>query len=149
MRCASAVSSALVGAVPAPSESEARRHGVRYTPHRGRACEGEGQCHQHYNKVRPHSSLGYKPPAPETILPNVDVPAYVQQWLRPEHQLKLCQTLSKAVDYLMVAGQFYEGFKRGAKMAFAAVTPNRDEREKFWSSRKVMIFLRLESPLWN
>ncbi len=24
----------------------------------------------HYNTVRPHSSLGYKPPAPETLLPN-------------------------------------------------------------------------------
>jgi len=24
---------------------------------------------QHYNTVRPHSSLGYKPPAPEAILP--------------------------------------------------------------------------------
>ncbi len=24
---------------------------------------------KHYNKVRPHSSLGYRPPAPEAILP--------------------------------------------------------------------------------
>ena len=24
---------------------------------------------RHYNTVRPHSSLGYRPPAPETILP--------------------------------------------------------------------------------
>jgi transposase InsO family protein len=24
---------------------------------------------QQYNKVRPHSSLGYRPPAPETIFP--------------------------------------------------------------------------------
>ena len=24
---------------------------------------------QHYNTIRPHSSLDYKPPAPETILP--------------------------------------------------------------------------------
>ncbi|MCH7724487.1 MAG: transposase [Bacteroidetes bacterium] len=24
---------------------------------------------QQYNKVRPHSSLGYRPPAPEAILP--------------------------------------------------------------------------------
>ena len=23
----------------------------------------------HYNTVRPHSSLGYRPPAPQTILP--------------------------------------------------------------------------------
>jgi transposase InsO family protein len=26
---------------------------------------------QHYNKVRPHSALGYKPPAPEAILPSI------------------------------------------------------------------------------
>ena len=48
----------------------------------------------HFNTVRPHSSLGYRPPAPETILPNVDVPAYDRQWLRPEHQLKPRQTLT-------------------------------------------------------
>ena len=24
---------------------------------------------QHYNQVRPHSSLGYRPPAPETVQP--------------------------------------------------------------------------------
>ena len=30
----------------------------------------------HYNTIRPHSSLGYRPPAPETILPNVDGPTY-------------------------------------------------------------------------
>jgi putative transposase len=29
-------------------------------------CE---QWRRHYNAVRPHSSLGYRPPAPETILP--------------------------------------------------------------------------------
>ena len=31
------------------------------------------QWRQHYNTVRPHSSLGYKPPAPETILPKVNL----------------------------------------------------------------------------
>ena len=31
---------------------------------------------QHYNTIRPHSSLGYKPPAPETILPRPAVQAY-------------------------------------------------------------------------
>ncbi len=30
----------------------------------------------HYNAVRPHSSLGYKPPAPETILPPASVLTY-------------------------------------------------------------------------
>ena len=24
---------------------------------------------KHYNTVRPHSALGYKPPAPETVVP--------------------------------------------------------------------------------
>ena len=27
------------------------------------------QWRQHYNHVRPHSSLGYKPPAPKTFIP--------------------------------------------------------------------------------
>ena len=40
----------------------------------------------HYNTVRPHSSLGYRPPAPETILPAPDAPAYATNWLRPEHR---------------------------------------------------------------
>ena len=31
---------------------------------------------QHYNTIRPHSSLGYKPPASETILPRPAVQAY-------------------------------------------------------------------------
>jgi transposase InsO family protein len=31
------------------------------------------QWRQHYNTVRPHSSLGYKPPAPETIIPRVNL----------------------------------------------------------------------------
>ncbi len=28
------------------------------------------QWRQHYNQIRPHSSLGYRPPAPKTILVN-------------------------------------------------------------------------------
>ena len=31
---------------------------------------------QHYNTIRPHSSLGYRPPAPQTILPRPAVQAY-------------------------------------------------------------------------
>ncbi len=38
----------------------------------------------HYNTIRPHSSLGYRPPAPETILPGPAVPAYAM--LRPAQQ---------------------------------------------------------------
>lgn len=32
----------------------------------------------HYNTVRPHSSLGYRPPAPETLLPAPLMPPYVE-----------------------------------------------------------------------
>ena len=32
----------------------------------------------YYNTFRPHSSLGYKPPAPKTILPAVFTPPYVK-----------------------------------------------------------------------
>ena len=40
---------------------------------------------QHYNAVRPHSSLGYRPPAPETILPPASALAYAA--LRPVQTL--------------------------------------------------------------
>ena len=43
------------------------------------------QWRWHYNTVRPHSSLGYRPPAPETILPPASVPAYAA--LRPAQRL--------------------------------------------------------------
>ena len=29
---------------------------------------------QTYSRIRPHSSLGYRPPAPETVLPAVPLP---------------------------------------------------------------------------
>lgn len=48
---------------------------------------------QHYNTIRPHSSLGYKPPAPETILPRPAVQAYAT--LQPgQLGINLRQTLS-------------------------------------------------------
>jgi putative transposase len=31
---------------------------------------------QHYNTVRPHSALGYRPPAPEAVSPRPAAPAY-------------------------------------------------------------------------
>jgi putative transposase len=40
---------------------------------------------RHYNAVRPHSSLGYRPPAPETILPPVSDLSYAA--LRPDRTL--------------------------------------------------------------
>ena len=48
----------------------------------------------HYNTIRPHSSLGYRPPAPETILPTVDGPIYAVDGLRVAHQLNPRQTLT-------------------------------------------------------
>jgi putative transposase len=40
---------------------------------------------RHYNAIRPHSSLGYRPPAPETILPLASDLAYAP--LRPAQML--------------------------------------------------------------
>ena len=48
----------------------------------------------HYNTIRPLSSLGYRPPAPETILPNVEGPTYAVDGLRLAHQLNPRQTLT-------------------------------------------------------
>ena len=42
---------------------------------------------KHYNAVRPHSSLGYRPPAPETVLPPAFDLAYAA--LRPAPRLAL------------------------------------------------------------
>ena len=43
------------------------------------------QWRQHYNAIRPHSSLGYRPPAPETILPPASALPYAA--LRPAQTL--------------------------------------------------------------
>ena len=32
----------------------------------------------HYNTIRPHSSLGYRPPAPQTVLPQTVKPQYLE-----------------------------------------------------------------------
>ena len=48
----------------------------------------------HYNTIRPHSSLGYRPPTPEAILPNVERPTYAVDGLRLAHQLNPRQTLT-------------------------------------------------------
>jgi transposase InsO family protein len=39
-----------------------------------------------YNTQRPHSSLGYRPPAPEAILVDLSVSAAIQPPDRPKHQ---------------------------------------------------------------
>ena len=46
------------------------------------------QWRRHYNTVRPHSSLGYHPPAPETILPPASALSYAA--------LRSAQTLAKS-----------------------------------------------------
>ena len=43
------------------------------------------QWRRHYNAIRPHSSLGYRPPAPETILPPASGLPYAA--LRPAQML--------------------------------------------------------------
>lgn len=43
-----------------------------------------GRWRDHYNTFRPHSSLGYQPPAPEAILPRPDGLPYAA--LRSVHQ---------------------------------------------------------------
>lgn len=48
----------------------------------------------HHNTIPPRSTLGYKPPAPETILPNIDEPTYAVDGPRSAHQLDLRQTLT-------------------------------------------------------
>ncbi|SDB74368.1 Integrase core domain-containing protein [Belnapia rosea] len=44
---------------------------------------------RHYNTVRPHSALGYRPPAPEAVLPWPFDPTYAPLWqgqtAKPDH----------------------------------------------------------------
>ncbi len=37
---------------------------------------------RHYNTIRPHSALGYRPPAPEDVLHHRPVPAFATDGLR-------------------------------------------------------------------
>ena len=46
---------------------------------------------RHYNTVRPHSALGYRPPAPETILPPASHLPYAT--LRPDEMLAMSAKL--------------------------------------------------------
>jgi len=39
------------------------------------------QWRRHYNMIRPHSSLGYRPPAPEVIMPPVGQPVALRSLL--------------------------------------------------------------------
>ena len=48
----------------------------------------------HYKTARPHSSLGYRRPVPETILPNIDGPTYAVDGLFSARQLNPDQILT-------------------------------------------------------
>ena len=44
------------------------------------------QWRRHYNTVRPHSSLGYRPPAPQTIEPHRTDPPFAPWGLRADRR---------------------------------------------------------------
>jgi putative transposase len=46
----------------------------------------------HYNTVRPHSALGYRPPAPESIIPMDRRPQTHALTLKPDHSVGVCAT---------------------------------------------------------
>ena len=54
---------------------------------------------RHYNTVRPHSSLNYRPPAPETILPRPVGPAYATL-RRAQQDASHGSNLSQTLDHL-------------------------------------------------
>jgi transposase InsO family protein len=52
------------------------------------------QWRRHYNTIRPHSSLGYKPPAPVTWSPGRTDPAFAMRGLRPDRPFPQSHTLT-------------------------------------------------------
>lgn len=44
------------------------------------------QWRRHYNTIRPHSALGYRPPAPQTILPHRGDPPFAVDGLRTDRR---------------------------------------------------------------
>jgi putative transposase len=49
---------------------------------------------RHYNTVRPHSALGYRPPAPEAWSPGRPDPAFAIEGLRPDQAFRSQQRLT-------------------------------------------------------
>jgi len=49
---------------------------------------------QHYNTIRPHSALGYRPPAPQAWSPGRPNPAFATQGLRPDRAFPNTRTLT-------------------------------------------------------
>jgi len=44
------------------------------------------QWRRHYNRIRPHSALGYRPPAPQTIVPQRADPPFAMDGLRADRR---------------------------------------------------------------
>ena len=50
------------------------------------------QWRRHYNTVRPHSALGYRPPAPQTIIAQRDDPPFALEGLRADRPFRQSHT---------------------------------------------------------
>ncbi len=50
------------------------------------------QWRHHYNTVRPHSALGYRPPAPQTIIAQRDDPPFATEGLRADRPFRQSPT---------------------------------------------------------
>ncbi len=57
------------------TESVGEETALAWMDGNGYRVVGGLQWHRHYNAVRPHSSLGYRPPAPEAIAPRLEAMA--------------------------------------------------------------------------
>jgi hypothetical protein len=71
------------------------------------------QWRRHYNGIRPHSSLGYRPPAPETILPPASALPYAAP--RPD------QTLASSGRTLIMPGTANVGQANARDLPLARV----------------------------
>ena len=80
---------------------------------------------RHYNTVRPHSSLGYRPPAPETIRPSRRHRAMGDRassfgkraLAHPNRGVRSRHALTLKLDHPSGAGQFVPGIQVGRKVA--------------------------------
>ena len=59
----------------------------------------------HYNTVRPHSSLGYRPPAPEVIMLSTPMPARSSRTNRLTAAVSYHTALTFCPDHSVGAGQ--------------------------------------------
>ncbi len=57
---------------------------IFYTLREAQVLIEQWRCH--YNTIRPHSSLGYRPPAPQTIRPQRANPPFAQEVLRADRR---------------------------------------------------------------